>query len=331
MANWAELVDTARWAPSPHNIQAWKLRVRSEREADLLYDPDRLLPDTDPTGRFTTAGFGIFVEMLRVAARAAGRDVAADWTHEPLDPGRSEPGLVARLTLHPAPGIEDVSPELVRRRRTSRVPYDGRPVDEAVLDELRALAAGFGHEFTASSDDDLVRWVLELNRDTLFYDLADERARREVGRWLRYSERSATARGDGFSPSALGFPGWLLFLFFRLPLLADAPGLRGVIRSRYFATMSGTRTVGWLQGPFTTPPECVEAGRLLARFWLTLEQHGLHLHPFGSIITNPRANARLRERIPASERGEPWLLVRMGSSPQPPRSHRLRTRELLVG
>ena len=52
--------------------------------------------------------------------------------------------------------------------------------------------------------------VIDLNRETLFHDLTDERARREVGSWLRFSGRSAAETGDGFSPAALGFPGWLL-------------------------------------------------------------------------------------------------------------------------
>ena len=70
---------------------------------------------------------------------------------------------------------------------------------------------------------------------------------------------------------------------------------------------------------------------MLMRLWLTLEREGVQLHPFGSIITNARANARLRERIHVGD-GEtpPWLIVRLGYSAEPPRSHRLRADELLV-
>ena len=50
-ARWAELVDYARWSPSPHNVQPWKLRVLSDTEARLYYDPARLLRHTDPTCR----------------------------------------------------------------------------------------------------------------------------------------------------------------------------------------------------------------------------------------------------------------------------------------
>jgi Nitroreductase family len=76
---WRELLDDARWAPSPHNTQPWRLRVIAEREAELLYDPARLLPNTDADGRFMTATFGIFVEAIVVAAAARGHDLAVGY------------------------------------------------------------------------------------------------------------------------------------------------------------------------------------------------------------------------------------------------------------
>ena len=328
--SWTDLIEVARWAPSPHNIQTWKVRPRSPLEAELLYDPKRTLPTTDPTGAFTKAGLGIFAETLAIVAAATGRRLEVEWDAFELESRAPAPLRVASLRLRDD-GADELGPELIRRRRTSRLPYDGRAVPGDVLAELARLTSGHGHRFTSSSDPELVRWVLELNRDTLFYDLADAAGRREIGSWLRFSERRAAAERDGFSPSCLGFPGWLLFLFFRLPAMAELPGVNGAIRRRYFGTMAGTRTVGWLQGPFGGHDDSIAAGRMLARLWLTLTRHGVQLHPFGSIITNARANARLRERITVRE-GEtpPWLIVRLGYSPEPPRSHRLRTDELLV-
>src|SRR5436190_2253022 len=82
-----------------------------------------------------------------------------------------------------------------------------RPLEPATLAELERVAVEWGQTATFASDPELVRFVLELNRETLFYDLTDEGARGEVGSWLRFSARSAAETGDGFSPAALGFPG----------------------------------------------------------------------------------------------------------------------------
>lgn len=328
---WNELLEVARWAPSAHNIQPWRLRPVSEDAAELLCAPDRLLSDTDPTGRFTMVGLGIFVETLAIAARSTGIDLEAEYVGLPLREGGTELIPFARLRLVPAQGHERLEPALIRRRRTSRLPYDGRLVPDDVLRELDQVATDHGHQLGFSSDPELVRWALDLNRETLFFDLTDARARREVGSWLRFSRREAARTRDGFAPQTLGFPGWLLHLFFHARWFFDLPGIRAIVRGLYDRTMRGTKTVAWIQGPFEEPEQWIYAGRMLARLWLTLTRHGVQLHPFGSIITNEDANERLRRKIEHDPTaGTLWLVMRLGYSSEPPRSHRLETDELLV-
>jgi hypothetical protein len=328
---WRTLLDYARWAPSPHNIQPWQLHPLDEREAELRYVPERLLPDTDPGGVFTIAGLGIFVEHLAIAARAEGVDLEADYDGAALDPSAEGPQRFACLRLVDQTVDEPIGRELLLERRTSRLPYDGQPVAQELLAELERLAADYGHRFAFSSDAATVDWVLGLNCDTMFYDMEDPVARSEVGRWIRYSGREARRRRDGFSPEALGFPGWLLWLFVHVRALFELPGVKQLIRRRYLRTMHGVRTVGWLTGPFWTPADAFRAGRMLARIWLTLTANGVYLHPFGSVITNTRARARLTERIGVDDaHGTPWLLVRLGRSEEPPRSLRLDTDALLA-
>ena len=331
MEPWRTLLEYARWAPSPHNIQPWRLHPLADDEAELLYLPDRLLPDTDPTGVFTIAGLGIFAEHLAVAARADGRDLEVDYDGAPLDARAAEPRVFAWLRLVERRVAEPLSRQLLLERRTSRLPYDGRPVGEPLLAELAGIAAEYGHRFEFSDDPATVDWVVRLNCDTMFYDMEDPVARREVGRWIRFSAREARRRRDGFSPDALGFSGPLLWLFVHARRLLELPGIRQWVRRRYLRTMRGVRTVGWLSGPFSNPADAFEAGRMLARIWLTLTANGIYLHPFGSVITNPRANARLTERIGVDDaHRRPWLLVRLGRSEQPPRSLRLEADTLLA-
>ena len=51
-AIWEEILDVARWAPSPHNTQPWLLRPLSREAAELYAPRERLLPVEDPDGRF---------------------------------------------------------------------------------------------------------------------------------------------------------------------------------------------------------------------------------------------------------------------------------------
>ena len=45
---WRELIEVARWAPTIHNLQPHQVKIISENEAELFYNPERLLPVEDP-------------------------------------------------------------------------------------------------------------------------------------------------------------------------------------------------------------------------------------------------------------------------------------------
>jgi hypothetical protein len=319
VATWAELVEDARRAPSPHNTQPWLVEATDEDHALLLCRAERLLPVEDPDGRFLTCGMGIFAEALRVAAQARGLTLADQFLAPDLSAGATGEVAIAPLSLSPG-ATETGGRDALLRRRTSRLPYDGRPAAEEALAELAAVAARFGHTARFSSDLDFIAWVLELNAATVFYDLAEDDRRAEIRRWTRTSESEAALLADGFSPRCMGFPGVLLRLFFdhHRAIRRFEP----LLKRLYLRQMRGTATVGWIAGPWGTSEEWYRAGRMLLRFWLTLTGHGLDLQPFGSVITNPRAHARLDERL-GKETEEVWLLLRIGYGAEPPPSARL--------
>lgn len=331
MDGWREILDDARWAPSPHNTQPWLVRLLSPEAAELYAPRERLLPVEDPEGRFETAAQGIFLEALDVAAGKLGLTVETEPLFPSLGADADERPLVARLRLVSRDEPARFAAQLLHRRRTSRLPYDGRPVDEQALAEFSAIAAELGHQACFTSDPALVDWVVSLNADTVFYDLVEDDRREEIGRWTHLSERTALAQGDGFSPRGLGFPAPLVRLFFQRHGVFRPGLVRALARRLYLRSMRGTATVGWIAGSWSTPVECLAAGRMLLRFWLALTAHGLYLQPFGSVITNPTSHARLAERLRVREaEREIWLLLRIGSGPEPPRSARRPLAELLA-
>ena len=333
---WTELAEYARWAPSPHNTQPTRLHVVDAERAELHFVPARGLPVGDPAGRFTYLTFGIFAEMLRIAARARQHELEVEYVAGPLyDGDGGTPRKVADLRLVPgrAP-IEDLHPGLILRRRTNRLPYDNRPLPPQVIGELQREAARFGHRFDLATDAGAIQWVKELNRDSLYHDLEHERYRNELGSWLRYSDAEAGRRRDGLSARTLVLPGWLLKGVMQHHRLLTAPGVKPLTQKVYMRTMSGIATVGWLQGDFVDEDDWTGAGHLMARLWLILTGHGIDWQPYGSIITNPRSRASMVDKFGLREgeggRDMVWLLVRMGYSPQAPvRSERLALAEVL--
>lgn len=329
---WRDILEYARFAPSPHNIQPWKVKIISDTQAELYYVPSRLLPDTDPTGRFTTLGFGIFIECVNIAAHKYGLKVQENYPDTKLNPTQTQPTLFATIELTPTEEQESLTPELIINRRTSRLPYDDHPIDEIIIQELQTIARNFDHTFTANSDPEMVHWTLLLNRDTLFYDMNDDKSRREVGSWVRATIKEAQEKKDGLAAYALGFPGWIVSLFMFKHEIIELPVIKQIIQAYYFSSMKGTRTIAWLSGPFQTPQEWLNTGHMLARLWLTMTKHNIYLHPFGSIITNQKAHHILADKIKVDEsQGELWLIMRLGHSAEPPRSQRLDLEDILMG
>lgn len=332
MQPWVDLLDYARWAPSPHNTQPWKIQPLSSAEAALYYDPGRLLAVEDTEYRFFFVAIGIFCECLQIAARARGLDVAVKYVTEHITDEADEPQLLAKLRLVPITGPEPLDPRLIKLRSTSRLPYDGQPLSELALTELALEAERFGHSFKYRLDREFIEWVLELDQETLFYDLQDPATRQEITSWFRFTSREAETKRDGLWSRCFGFPGWLLRFFLNRTYLLQMPGIRQATMAYYSRSMTGVATVGWLAGPFTDTADWETAGHLLARFWLILTRHGGSLHPFGSVITNVRSHKRMAERLAESEADGRlvWLLLRLGYSQEPPRSKRLAVADLLM-
>jgi hypothetical protein len=330
---WKELIEYARWSPSPHNVQPWKVRVISGTVAQVFYDPTRLLRDTDPTSCFTIVGLAMFIECLNIAAHARGLELEAKHeSEEHLDYSTKQMKLFATLTLNPRKTRKpDFDPELIKRRKTSRLQYVPKPVAPNVMDSLAAMASQTGQTFTYTSEPTTLHVIVDLNRATVFLDMDNDKARMELGSWIRTRASEAAGRRDGLWSRCMRFPGWMMRTFFFHHERLAHPQVRKVIGWVYRRSMKGTSTVAWLSGRFETRQDWVRSGILLQRLWLEMTKHDVYLHPFGSVITNEVAHAKFIEHIGFREQDEKvWLLMRMGYSQEPPRSYRLTTDEILL-
>lgn len=334
-ATWCELLEHARRYPSPHNSQPIKVRVTGEHTADFFYDLNLGLPAENYGVPFGHVCAGVFLESLATVAAANGFRVVERLEHHDMDfESADRLHLLGSLQLEASDTRDEDRARLAAYgvRQTSRRPYDAKPVPDAVVTAVAAVAQASGQVFVTSTVPETVAQIIRVNQETLFDDLRNDAVHAEILQWLRYSKSDALERGDGLSAETMMMPGRALKFAMEHRGLWQAPVIGGVFRRMYLNTMRGVTQVGWLEGPFSTPADYVEAGRAFMRVWLEFTLHGVFLHPFGTVITNPRSHAQFvaAAGVHETDQSMAWMLFRFGYSKVPPVAHRRSTQEMIV-
>jgi hypothetical protein len=319
---WSSILDLGRLAPTPHNTQWYFVRVIDSQTARVCIDDSIAIPFTDPNDQFRYTGLGVFTRHLELAASAAGFQL--ETTFDELD---GTGPVVARIVGRRAP--DGALAARLRRRRTSRFAYGAEPVSEGAISAVQAVGDR-RTSLTMTTEPRIVTAVLELNNEILLADLEHEGTSRELDHWIRYTKRSRRRFRSGFTPASLAAPAWKIWLVFRLRSLLRFGVVRRWLTTGYLA-QNRTASVGWIYGPLATCGDQFQAGRILMDAWITLTEHGYYLQPYGSIITDEAARARLLREIGFDEAPDEtvWMIFRAGTSSPPPQSLRKPVEEYL--
>lgn len=329
--NWSELVEDARWCPSVHNLQPHKLKIISASEAELYYDPKRLLPIGDPHCIFTTVAMGIFVEHLSIVAAPYGYEVTITQIGDPITTKTSELTLFARLNMQPRTKIEIFNRDLIKKRKTSRGHYIHKLISPNTLEGLKQIANEYNNEFFYTQESSMVHEIINLNQETLFEDLDSNETCKELDALFRYNIVDAEKYKDGLWNRCMGFPGKLMKrVFTRHENWAH--GMKRALLGKYYRTsFKGTRTICWFGGSFKNTDDWLNCGKMLARNWLFITSEGAYIQPFGSLITNPSAYNKINKKFTLPSEGKSiWMIFRIGYSNEPTRSFRLNTEDIIL-
>lgn len=331
LPTWTSLVEIARWCPSVHNLQPHQLKIISETEADLYYDPTRLLPVGDPNAVFVTVALAIFVEHLSIAAGTSGAQVEISQVYQNISMDAKGSTLFARLKMSPSIEKEYIDQSWILKRRTSRLHYDGKKLLPSTLEKVRKETTKFGHEFFESSDQELIDFIIDLNQQTLFEDLESKSGREELHGLFRYTDEEAKEHKDGLWAKCMDFPGKLMKSVFTHHERWEKGPRKKLLGNYYQSSFKGTATLCWFGGEFGNTQDWLNAGKMLARNWLIMTGDGAYIHPFGSLITNAGAYQKINEKLPkVSGNKKIWLIFRAGYSKEPVRSYRLSTEEIIL-
>jgi nitroreductase len=332
---WREILEVARRAPSPHNVQPWRVKLVSREDAELFIDGQRTLPKEDLTGSFLLSAMGMFLEAVDLLAAALGlrlefalHESPAWFAARACGEHTPEPIPFAHMRLVASPGRQiEYTAETFLKRRTCRISLHPAPVPEEASAALAALAVRHGQRYRQVSGPEQIERILERNIDAVFHDLNATDYHDEITSWFRFTDAAARAHRDGLDWRCMNVARAEFWLSARLPWLLLFGPARTLLERRYRRQLGTVPAIGLLSGKFFIAENAIESGRFLMRFWLETARLGLYLHPYGNLVTNPEAAAWLRREVKLDDI---WLVFKIGYADEPPESYRRPLEAILI-
>lgn len=289
------LLLAATAAPSLHNSQPWSFSVTSSF-IDVLIDPKRALPATDPDGWEQRLACGAALFNLRMAIMDAGfRPKIA------VLPDVAEANTIARVFLDRVQHCPPWAHELARaipRRHTVREPFAEAVVPADIRAPLEIAAREEGANLLLT--DDMIA-IAEIAR---LVEIAHQRQDfdTEVAAELALWTARDSAAVDGVSVSAGG----------------PRPKPKELLRLRDFTQKKG-RTLSYesrpliavLGVPTSRPFDDVAAGQAMQRVLLTATARGLSASFLAQVVEVPDTANTIAEKFLDGFYGVPRMVLRL--------------------
>lgn len=335
MTIWEDILKTAIHAPSPHNVQPWRIKIVSDTEAELYIDSTRTLPEEDVTGSFIILTMGLFIESLRICSWIHSLDIEYDLVHPPDQYAdallTSKKGsLIHFADLRIISGRSKNSifdKSLFFKRRTSRLSLTDQTIPANTAIKLRDLAHEWNQKFQITTDNDQIERIMNWNTIALFEDMNSTGYHDEIVDWFRYSDKESEKKLDGLDARCMNTSPVNLWLLAKFPKILQIPILRQIMASIYRRQSGTIPTLGIFSGGFWKPKDAIDAGRFLIHFWLELAAMDIYIHPYGNLVTNSKAADKVQREFGISDI---WLIFKIGYSSEPPKSHRLPVKSILI-
>jgi nitroreductase len=298
-------VTAAVQAPSMHNSQPWRFRLR-DGAIEVLADPSRQLPVADRSGWAMRMACGAAVFNARLALAVTGMPANVR-----LRPDLSDPHLMARLvpgTPRPPTPPEQELYAAIARRRSNRRPFFTTPVPLEARASLVEAARAEGAWL------ELVNGMLALSMIAEIARNAEHILRRQPGYQAELSSWTRTeAAPDGVPLVAAGTAPEPQDL---LPQRSFTGRLRAP--GRDFEAEPLLAVLGCVGD---SPADQITGGQALQRVLLTATTAGLATSLISQPIEVPGARERLR--VALHRYGAPQMVLRIGyGQPAPPTPRR---------
>src|SRR5665213_3522568 len=288
--NILDLFELANHYPSPHNGQPIELIQQGPRNFDVCFQKGRGLQATEVSFLFSYVAMGVFIYHLSLCAKALGCDFSYKLNLPAVADLKGEGSIkFASCTIKfDATEADDVLRKTLLFRQTSRKKYsDG--LDEALSRHTIEIAAK-KHMQLVKKDRAGTHQAIWLNQRAVFDDMFDDKVRKELNHWLRYSKADKETKKDGLAYDCMELNGRAMKFIVKHYKILHMPGVSSVLKKYYLRTMSDNSDAYYLLTPFSTEQEAFDVGVAVMQIWEAIAAEGYYLHPFGTIMSNAAAH-----------------------------------------
>ncbi|GIH21101.1 Acg family FMN-binding oxidoreductase [Rugosimonospora africana] len=291
-----EAAVVAGLAPSIHNTQPWRWRIRPAA-LELWADRTRQLPASDPDGRMLTISCGAALHHARIYLAAQGyRTLVLPY------PDPDYPDHVAHLGIIGRTPVTDAATrrcQAVALRRTDRRPVLPRLIDDKAFLALSMAAQAQGCYLHPLRRDQVIELASTVAH-AQDAQLADDAWRDELATWAGGTRPDGTGIPDANIPD-------------RQPQTTvaqrdfDRPGTLHIGNEHdtaaTYAILYGEQDdrLGWL-----------DAGQALSALWLAATVWDVSVMPLSAPIEIPSTRQAVRATL--SGIGYPYLVLRFGTT-----------------
>jgi hypothetical protein len=299
----------ASLAPSGHNAQPWRVRVRTPDRWRLDLDPARRLAAVDPNDREALLSLGAFLENLAQAGQHHGRPVELAGTTN----GGNSP--VEAILFVGSSDERAVDLAALSERRTFHGPLAPRRLRRAHVTELlQGIPAGLYFP----PDSNQAGWLEEAAVEAVRAQVRREPVMEELSRWIHWDNSAAQRHRAGLTPAGMGIDGlagwWTRTFFEARDVLSERFAEAAVRRAADEAGSCG----GWIV--ITSPDDKVEsllvAGRRCERLWLRSRRKDVGIHPMSQALEESPWREDIAERLGTD--GPVQFLLRVGYATEYP-------------
>lgn len=264
-----EILEIARWAPSVHNTQPWKVTA----EGDMItveIDKTHKLVDGDPTGRETIISLGIFCEAISIGCAHSGKKVESM--------SLQTDGAKIRVAES---GQEQTTAEkvkLLESRSTDRSIYKPAEISAEMVSDLKACADGLEVTVEVSAGKPVIEKVADLTSKGIALSLSSPSFRKELSNYLVLPNSNSKR---GINVKSLYLPGFITWFE---PWLVKSGLVRGFERDMEKKRWASASALIMVTALGDLHKYWFDTGRAYLRLSLTIEKHGLSQATSAAIV-----------------------------------------------